>query len=136
MAEDASTPVAGANPGLGLPQPSKRSPAKRASRATATTGKKVATAANKTSVTGTKRTTTGTAKNGDGKANRGNLLQNVVAAHNGNGGEGGEGGEDEQEELGVETSGKKVKTAKTDVENGVEYGSAGGEEGGRGVECA
>ncbi len=107
MAEDASTPAAGASSGLPLPQPNRRNaPAKSTARAPATlspAGKKSATAANKTPVTGSKRTAAGTVKKGNGKANGGSHLQNVVAASNGNGHE----DEDDEEE-----SSKKVKTAK------------------------
>ncbi|CAF9938830.1 hypothetical protein IMSHALPRED_001099 [Imshaugia aleurites] len=104
MADDASTPVAGAPPGLGLPQPTKRSPAKRAPASPATAGKKGANAttttannatttttaanaanaanANKSTLAGTKRNAAGAAKggNGNGKTNAGSPLTNVVAA--------------------------------------------------------
>ena len=112
MAEDASTPAAGASSGLPLPQPHKsNTPAKSTARAPATlpkAGNKSATAANKTPVTGSKRTAAGTVKKGNGKANGGSHLQNVVAASNGNDHED---ENDEEEELKVEMSSKKVKIA-------------------------
>lgn len=126
MAQDASSPAAGASAGLSLPQPNKRTaPAKQAPRATGSpspAGKKgntIATAANKTPVGGTKRTATGVVKNGNGKVSGGSPLQNVIAAYNGNG------DEDEDEAVMVETPSKKVKTAKA----GMGAGSAGQEDG-------
>lgn len=133
MAEDASTPVAGASSGLGLPQPNKRAPAKRAPRtAPAPAGKK---AANKTpNVAGAKRTAAGTVKNGNGKekGNGGSPLQNVFAAYNGGEDEGGE--DEEGEEGKVEVPSKKVKATIAGV--ALEDESTDAEEGEGGVRYA
>ena len=116
MAEDASTPAAGASAGLGLPQRNKRNtPAKRAPGATATpspAGKKAATTANKNPVAGAKRTVNGTAKKGNGEGKGGSSLPNAVAASRGNGNGGGDGEVDDEEvEVEMQTPSKKAKTA-------------------------
>ncbi|CAD6575514.1 MAG: hypothetical protein ASARMPREDX12_002333 [Alectoria sarmentosa] len=147
MAQDASSPAAGASAGLSLPQPNKRTaPAKQAPRAPGSpspAGKKgtaTATAANKTPVGGTKRTATGAVKNGKGKVSGGSPLQNVIAAYNGNGDEDNEDeDEDEDEVVVVETPSKKVKTAKADMaagSAGQKDESAEGGDGEGGVEYA